>query len=43
MKNNSDFMVKKELVSAAELKKELELAKAELVLQKKKAEAKKKE
>ena len=36
-------MVKKELVSAAELKKELELAKAELVLQKKKAETKKKE
>jgi len=34
LENNSDFMVKKELVSAAELKKELELAKSELTLQK---------
>jgi chemotaxis protein histidine kinase CheA len=34
--NNSDFMVKKEIVSAANLKKEIEEAKAELVSQNKK-------
>jgi len=34
--NNSDFMVKKEIVSATKLKKEIEEAKAELVSRNKK-------